>query len=126
MSHAGSAAPDPRRAPRLKLPAMYTLVRVTPLDGDQIPRTGHIYDISASGMRFELDDHLADGTPVEVRALLPGKHHTTVHITGHVVRRHDDGTDPGPIRMAMTFNQTAHHDEVHRLGEYLHTSGLAA
>ncbi len=79
-----------RTEPRLKLPAMYTLVRVR-LAGEEYYRwTGHVYDVSLSGMRFELDEVITPGTEIEVRTMLPGHRHTLFRAFGRVVRIHDD------------------------------------
>ena len=72
---------EQRSVQRLKLPPMYTLVRVRPAGTQRYCWTGHIYDISAAGMRFDLDQVLESGTIVEVRAMLPG-HTTTFQVSG--------------------------------------------
>jgi hypothetical protein len=110
---------DARQAPRLALPPMYTLVRVRPRGEERFCWTGHIYDISASGMRFELDEALPPGTEIEVRAMLPGTPHTTFNAAGHVVRRHDDPEDVGPARMGMSFDGFSQGGDQRRLAEYL-------
>ena len=56
--------------------------------------TGHLYDISASGARFELDFPIPTGTQLEIRSMLPGSKHTTFHATGTVVRQHNPDNDP--------------------------------
>jgi hypothetical protein len=118
---------DARQAPRLALPPMYTLVRVRPRGEERFCWTGHIYDISASGMRFELDEPLPAGTEIEVRAMLPGYPHTTFNAAGHVVRRHDDPEDLGPARMGMSFDAFSHGGDRRRLEDYLqHASRKAA
>lgn len=63
---------------------------------------GHGYDISATGMRFELDDELPTGTEVSI-ALYPPAETAPIRMNGVVVRvfAHDD--DPGPRRMAVQF-----------------------
>jgi len=111
---------------RLTLPAMYTLIRVRPTGKARYCWTGHIYDISESGMRFELDAPLAPDTYIDVRAMLPGNQHTTVSLSGHIVRLHDDADERGPVRMGMTFDRFAHAADRQRLIGYLHTSGLKA
>ncbi len=120
------SADESRQYPRLRLPAMYTLVRVRPAGTERYLWTGYIYDISAVGMRFELDAALPPGTEVEVRAMLPGTEHTTFHATGRVVRIHDDTDEPGPVRMGMTFDKFVHHVDRRRLHDYLQHSGLKA
>jgi len=126
MSSFPQRVAEARQAPRLSLPAAYTLVRVKPQGTDKYRWTGHIYDISLSGMRFELDAPLPPGSEVEVRAMLPGVNHTTFRATGRVVRIHDqaDG-DGGPSRMAMMFNDFKTSVDQRRLLTYLESRGLA-
>lgn len=118
---------EARVAPRLTLPAAYTLVRVKPEGGSRYRWTGHIYDISLSGMRFELDAPLPPGSQIEVRGMLPGMSHTTFRATGRVVRIHDDhDTDGGPTRMAMTFDKFQTSVDQRRLMDYLDSRGLTS
>lgn len=67
---------------------------------------GHGYDISLTGMRFELDEELACGTEVKVEVYTPGES-LPISISGAIVRvfSHDD--DPGPRRMAVQFTAFA-------------------
>ncbi len=109
---------DSRRSHRVKLPAMYTLVRVKPAGTERFRWTGYIYDISSSGMRFELDAPVDPGIRLEVKAMLPGNEHTTIRALGTVVRIHDDDQLPGPTRMGMTFDRFIEEDQV-RLHRYL-------
>jgi len=125
MSSFTQRVAEARIAPRLSLPAAYTLVRVKPVGGDRYRWTGHIYDISLTGMRFELDAPLPPGSEVEVRGMLPGHHHTTFRATGRVVRIHDDqDSDGGPSRMAMTFDKFQTTIDQRKLMDYLETRGL--
>ena len=110
---------DVRRAPRLTLAAMYTLVHVRPAGTSRYPWAGHIYDISASGMRFELDEALEPGTHVDITATLPGPDHPTITATGRIVRLHGDSDEPGPVRMGMTFERFSHTADRLRLAHYL-------
>jgi len=123
MSSASQGLDEARQAPRLKLPPMYTFVRVRPRDhGERYCWTGYVYDISASGMRFELDEALEPGTDIEARAMLPGAMHTTINVSGRVVRLHDDDELAGPQRMGMTFDQFISNDDEQRLTDYLSAS----
>ena len=67
---------------------------------------GHGYDISMSGMRFELDEELPVGSEVTVHVHPPAEADPIV-MRGTVVRvfAHDD--DPGPRRMAVQFTSFA-------------------
>jgi hypothetical protein len=67
---------EQRTSPRFKLPPMYTLLRARTASPEALdsfgpsaryPWTGHVYDISTVGMRFELDHALPAGTRLEVR-----------------------------------------------------------
>ncbi|MEM9882746.1 MAG: PilZ domain-containing protein [Planctomycetota bacterium] len=113
-----------RRQPRLKVPAMYSLVRVRPAGADRYLWTGHIYDVSLTGMRFELDTALEPGTAVEVRGILPGQEHVTFRADGTVVRYHDDADEPGPLRMGMAFTRFHSETDETRLTDYLGDHGL--
>ena len=126
MEHLSDGSKEARLRPRLKLPAMYTLLRARPIGTKRYRWTGHIYDISSDGMRFELDALLEPGTPLEVRGMLPGAKHMTFRATGHVTRKHDEERQIGPFRMAMTFDSFSHQIDRRRLFEYLDYSGLRA
>lgn len=117
---------ESRQSPRLKLPPMYTLVRVRAEGEERFRWTGYIYDISSSGMRFELDNALDTGTRVEVRAMLPGSPHTTFSAVGQIVRHHDDAEELGPRRMGVSFEQFAQPTDRRRLFAYLDARGIAA
>jgi hypothetical protein len=124
-------APNQRSDDRFRFSPAYTRVVVVPsidsvaatrsrtfvdMDGAELDLTGfddglgtpdgglegHGYDISTTGMRFELDDELAAGTEVSI-ALYPPAETNPIHMNGVVVRvfAHDD--DPGPRRMAVQF-----------------------
>lgn len=109
-----------RRHPRMKLPAMYTLARIRLIGSSRYQWSGHIYDLSMGGMRFELDQPIPAGSTIEVRGMLPGQQHTTFRAVGRVVRIHDhEGADAGPIRMAMTFDEFPHPIDENRLSTYL-------
>lgn len=126
MSSASRSTIDSRQNQRIKLPAMYTLVRVRPEGRDRFCWTGYIYDISATGMRLELDRALPPGTRVEFRAMLPGASHTTFGGNGHIVRMHDDADEPGPVRMGLIIDQFVDSDNRRRLSDYLGVHGIAA
>lgn len=132
-AHATDAKPTPAREtdnpmrrsePRLKLPAMYTLVRVRLPHEAHYRWTGHIYDISLDGMRFELDEPLEAGTAVEVRVMLPGRRHTLFRAAGSIVRQHDDHPEIAPVRLAMRFEGFGNSVDHYRLANYLAAAGL--
>ncbi|MEE9405387.1 MAG: PilZ domain-containing protein [Algisphaera sp.] len=115
---------ETRQQPRLKIPAMYSVVRVRPAGEENYRWSGHIYDVSMSGMRFELDDALEPGTHIEVRGLLPGQTHIQFNATGRIVRYHDEGPEVGPTRMGMIFEQFETRTDESRLADYLGQAGL--
>jgi len=119
-------APNARRSPRLKLPPMYTLVRVKPEGAERFRWTGYIYDISETGMRFEVDAPVEPGTRLEVRAMLPGIFHTTFNAAGTVVRIHDDDENAGPCRMGMIFDRFEADEDRLRLQDYLEASNATS
>ena len=126
MSSSPNHDNEARNQPRLKLPAMYTLLRVRHAGTPRYRWTGYIYDISTTGMRFELDASLEPGTKIDVRGMLPGARHTTIRATGHVIRLQDDEDSVGPFRMAMSFESFSHHIDRNRLLDYLSHSDLRA
>lgn len=117
---------ETRLSPRFALPPMYTLVRVK-LDGeDRFLRSGHAYDISNSGMRFELDEPLPPGTRVTVKAMLPGPAPVCFTATGAIVRLHDDSPEPGPARMAICFETFGPITDQTKLNQYLSQTAIRA
>ena len=75
-------------------------------------------------MRFELDAPLEPGTNIEVRAILPGSQQTTINVSGHIVRYHDEPDERGPIRLGMIFDTFTNPADRVRLIDYLHNSGI--
>lgn len=114
-----------RRAPRLKLPAAYTLVRVRMTGRERYTLTGHIYDISRTGLRIELDDGLPHGAQVEFRAMLPGESHVSFEASARVVRMHEDSPERGPVRMGLEIERLDDADTI-KLDRYLEHHGIAA
>ena len=110
---------DLRCASRITLPAMYTLVRVRPRGVGRYSWTGYAYDISNTGMRFELDEAVQPGAPLDVRVMLPGRKTATFHASGRVVRMHDDADEPGPVRMGMRFDEFRRQSDRDHLSSYL-------
>ncbi len=108
-----------RAQPRLKLPPMYTHARVRSRGTKKYAWSGHIYDISLTGLRFELDCPLDPGAEVDVQAALPGSPSAVIQLSGHVVRYHDDPDEPGPMRMGMVFDKFTRPIDRRRLHDYL-------
>lgn len=114
---------EQRTAPRLKVPAMYTLLRAGPAGSGRYEWSGHIYDISMSGIRFELDQPLEPGTKIEVRGMLPGGAYTSFRATGTVVRLHSDPEETGPATMGLAFEHFNSPMDHERLSNYLTLRG---
>ena len=110
---------DQRQHPRIKVPAMYTLVRARVLGSSKYTWTGHIYDVSVGGMRFELDMPIEPGTQLELRGMLPGSGHTTFRAIGRVVRIHSEPDNPGPVVLGLQFESFQSPMDRHRLAEYI-------
>ena len=105
-------APNRRASDRFRLHPMYTRVVVSPAAGAAggaaglaaaCPMEGHAYNVSVTGVRFELDEALPVGAPVDIELFLPGEPNT-VRASGRVVRVFETDDDPGPRRMAVHFS----------------------
>ena len=115
---------ETRQQPRLKVPAAYSVLRVRREGETDYEWSGHIYDVSMSGMRFEIDDALDPGTRVEVRGLLPGQNNAQFSANGVIVRYHDEGPEAGPTRMGMLFEHFQTRTDESQLSDYLDDAGL--
>ena len=93
-----------RKADRFAPMTGYTRVVIAP--GQKTPEQtefeGHAYDVSLSGLRFELDEPLEEGSCVELELHLPGLLNS-IRSKARVVRIFDEDGDHGPRRMAATF-----------------------
>lgn len=119
MTAASSTACDQRQHPRIKVPAMYTLVRARVIGSNKYTFTGHIYDVSLGGLRFELDMPIEVGTQLELRGMLPGAGHMTFRVVGRVVRHQSEMDEPGPCIMGLQFESFQSPMDRHRLAEYI-------
>jgi hypothetical protein len=79
---------------------------------------GHAYDVSVNGLRFELDEPLEEGTPIEVELHLPGLLQS-IRSTGRVVRVLDELEEAGPQRMAVAFRSFSSPLDASRLTKHL-------
>lgn len=118
-SPATAQASELREHPRIKVPAMYTLVRARVVGSTKYTWTGHVYDVSLGGIRFELDMPVEVGTQLELRAMLPGSDHTTFRVVGRVARIHSDVDEPGPAVMGLKFEAFRSPMDRHRLAHYI-------
>lgn len=111
MTRFQNSEPNRRIHTRYQLPSMYTEISVREPGTESYTMTGHAYDISLGGMRFELDAPIEPGTVIEVRielpgptSLRPGRDHG-ICATAHVVwSEPDDLEDGGSVRMACVFH----------------------
>lgn len=113
MEHgARPSGAERRRFVRYLVPSMYTSIAVRPLDRERFEWTGHAYDVSEGGMRFEIDEPIEPGTPVAVRIELPGAasmrvvDRRAVYAFANVVwLEEEDLEHRGPVRMACVFSR---------------------
>lgn len=93
-----------RAADRFAPKTGYSRVVVAPVQSEvkEPPFEGHAYDVSLSGLRFELDEPLKEGTLIDIELHLPGLL-GSIRTKGRVVRILDEDGDDGPRRMAATF-----------------------
>lgn len=116
---------DRRQADRIQLPAPYTAVAVQPMVAEPdhaAELEGHLYDLSQSGVRLELDEELPIGTVVALRLILPGRQPVAIRAVGEVVRCHED-EDAGPIRMGVHFDRFMTKVDQKKLLDYLSDHG---
>ncbi len=114
------SAVDRRAADRFSPQVGYSrvVVSVDKPDHSHDEFEGHAYDVSVSGLRFELDEPLEEGTPIEVELHLPGMLQS-IRSTGRVVRVLDELDDVGPQRMAVTFRSFSSPLDASRLTKHL-------
>ena len=102
---------------------MYTAVtacRKSAGAGEEPKLHGHVYDLSRSGVRIELDVPLDPGESVALLLDLPGAG-AEVEASASVVWVNDALDDPGPRRMALWFTEFARDADRDRLTQYLGT-----
>lgn len=117
------SAGERRSSPRWRLPMMYTLVRAGPAGETGFRWTGRAYDISACGLRFELDGELRPGDRVNMRVLLPGrKQQLRLRVEGHVVRMHHPQLAGGRACLALHFDRFGHPGQPERLRRYVESA----
>lgn len=123
---------DRRRFERYVLPSMYTAVSARELDSTEFTLSGHAYDISRGGMRFELDQPIEPGTQIALRLELPGDASTSwaepraVFAFANVVWIEEDDLDStGPVRMACVFTRFCRAGDEERLLSRLNSGRFA-
>lgn len=109
-----------RRFERFAVSPMYTDVKVCSLELVLPTYEGHAYDVSEGGVQFELDSMLPTGTPVAMELTFPGSafdeidpRANTVVVVGNIVWA--DGSEPGPVRMAVAITRFARETDRERL-----------
>lgn len=134
---------DLRADPRYRANAPYTRVVVRPAvltevkaptnsEADAGDRSGsphgshegHAYDLSARGVRFELDEAVPNGTAIQFELELPGCS-APVKGRGRVVRVFSQEDDPGPRRMAAHIEEFASEHDRMRLAAHLEDHWLS-
>jgi hypothetical protein len=105
---------DRRRFERFLVEPSYTSVGLRTLDREVFDWSGHAFDLSEGGIRFEMDRGFDPGTPVAMRIDLPrcvpGMEFTAdrgpgraVFVTGNIVWADDQ--EPGPVQMALAITR---------------------
>jgi uncharacterized protein (TIGR02266 family) len=115
-----TAAPDQNRRTdeRFVIAPMYSAVVARRMEAQGDAMQGHAYDISAGGIRIELDQPLPLGERISMMLRLPGEL-TGFEASGEVVWVHDDQDDPGPRRMALRFADFSSPSDRQRLAAFL-------
>ena len=107
----------------LRVAPMYTAVTARRAAAEEPELHGHVYDISATGVRIELDLPLQPGERVALHLDLPGAH-SAVDASARVVWVNDAQDDPGPRRMALRFTKFPRRADRRRLIEFLGRGAL--
>jgi len=110
---------DRRQCERFTMPHQYTAITVHPAGSMTLcPLHGHVYDISESGIRLELDEPLDIGSEVSFQVQLPMGHGT---VTGQaaVVWVNSQDDDPGPRRCALYIRSFLSATDQSRLTNYI-------
>ena len=109
-----------RRYPRYTMVPAYTAVSVRTLDREGQEASGHAYDVSEGGVRFELDEALEPGTKVAMELSLPSFDADEaapprgIFAMATIVRTEDED-EPGPVRTAAIFTSFARPSDRERL-----------
>jgi len=124
-----SSATRRRHARFLTLPA-YTPVALRTLDTTAFDLHGHAYNVSESGVMFELDRGIDPGTPVALQITMPrsvrGQDQgpgRSIFVMGNVIWL--DDSEPGPARMAVAITSFARAGDRERLLNALNSGKLA-
>jgi hypothetical protein len=101
---------DRRGTERLAVEPGFTPVRVRTRDPVGLVRDGHTYDLSESGVQFELDEKIEPGTHVIIEIELPSPVAGSDDLVERIVGVEADvvwadESEPGPVRMAARFTR---------------------
>lgn len=118
-----------RRFERFSLLPMYTRIIVRSPEENAREFHGHAYDVSEGGVRFELDEAIAPGTPVSMQIILAGDERRGadqgVLVQANIVWADVDADEPGPVRMAAAFTRFARAGDRERLLNQLSSGRFA-
>lgn len=120
-----------RQHPRFAVTPSYTSARVRLLSEEHFTRSGHVYDISEGGVRFEMDIPVEPGTSVAMEITLPEPSGSmtidgpgrAVFVLGNVVWCDTD--EPGPAQMALVITRFARAGDRDRLMRRITTGAYA-
>lgn len=113
-----------RRHDRFRLAPMYSRVTMRLLDQDEFPFEGHAYDVSESGLKFEMDSPLEVGTSIILRLDIPLDIHGLpptdprdqyIEVLARVVWIDEEDMEFGPVKMAAEFSRFTRFGERERL-----------
>ena len=115
-----------RRHERFHVSPGFTPVRVRTPGGSF---EGHTYDLSESGVQFELDRAVAPGTSVMIEIELPAPISGSRDLVDRIVGAQadivwTDESEPGPARMAAVFTRFANEADRTRLWRALSCTGM--
>lgn len=120
----------PRTGTRLRLRPMYTSVTACPLDDPDRTRHGHAYEVSPTGLRFELDDPFPVGGRIVLRFTLPAAggepEADRTFFVQATVRRVVEEDAPGPVRMTAVFDRFFRPADLARLRAFIKPAPAAA
>lgn len=101
---------DRRQHERFAVNPSVTPILVRTLDETEFRRTGHAYDISEGGVRFELDIPIDPGTPIAMQIDVPAPPHQeivgpgrAVFVLANVIWADED--EPGACVMAAAITR---------------------
>ncbi|RNC81040.1 MAG: PilZ domain-containing protein [Phycisphaera sp.] len=113
-----------RKHDRFTLSPMYSRVTMRMLDQDEFHFEGHAYDISESGLKFEMDRPVEVGSNVMLRIDLPldihglpptGSKNRYIEVLARIAWLDEEDIEVGPAKMAAEFLRFVHFGDKERL-----------